>query len=274
MEQRHKQPTIRDKVVLGLMMMTALAALWFDQEAEETTPSILAAIPSQFDLRVLPSYKLVDFTVREEGVCVGSSWALALTQTLSDLMTLKYNETLSFSAQDLLECTTDDQSLLCHSTDQARIEQAIARLKNIGVATSACYPFNPLLSPKKCATRCPSNNQTITRTTVKTVSEVNKDITSVTNQIGNYGPIVAILEYRDSLNYYNSGVVSNTGELYGSLAMEIIGWKDQGHILVAKGNFGTSWGMNGYMQIALNDPTLKKLYAFSVSSTAEETVIA
>ena len=47
------------------MMMTAIAALWFDQETERITPSILAAIPSQFDLRVLPSYKKVDFTVKE-----------------------------------------------------------------------------------------------------------------------------------------------------------------------------------------------------------------
>jgi len=255
------------------MMMTAVAALWFDQENEIAAPSILAAIPSQFDLRVLPSYKKVDFAVREEGVCVGSSWALAISQTFSDLMTIKYNETLSFSSQDLLECTFQDQSSLCHSTDETRIDKALEHLQSVGIATTSCYPFNPLLSPKKCAEVCPTNKQPITRTTVKAVSEVTKDIASVTNQIGNFGPILAIIEYRDSLNYYSSGLLNNTGELYGVLAMEVIGWKDQGRILVAKGNFGTSWGMNGYVQIALNDPTLRKLHALSVNISSEDEAV-
>jgi hypothetical protein len=51
----------------------------------------------------------------------------------------------------------------------------------------------------------------------------------VTNQIGNNGPILAVVEYRDSLNYYNSGVLNNTGDFDGDLIMEVIGWKDQGH---------------------------------------------
>lgn len=237
-------------------------------------PSILASIPSQFDLRVLPSYKNVSFVVMEEGVCVGSSWALTLSQTFSDLMTIKYNEKLSFSAQDLLECTIEDISTLCHSTDENRIDQALARLKNFGISKTDCYPFNPLLSPKKCSKVCPSNNQSITRTTLKDYKEITKDITTVTNQIGNFGPIVAVIEYRDSLNYYNSGVLSNTGQLYGALALEVVGWKDQGKILVAKANFGAAWGMNGYVQIALNDPTIKKLYALSVGTTADSPMIA
>jgi hypothetical protein len=84
------------------MVLTAVAALWFDQEVIYQTPSILAAIPSSLDLRVLPSFKKIDFSVKEEGVCVGASWALAISQTFSDMKTLKYNETMSFSAQDLL----------------------------------------------------------------------------------------------------------------------------------------------------------------------------
>ena len=120
---------------------------------------------------------------------------------------------------------------------------------------------------------CPTNKQPITRTTAKGYSEVSKDIASVTNQIGNFGPIIAVIEYRDSLNYYNSGLLSNKGELYGTLAMEVIGWKDQGRILVAKGNFGSSWGMNGYVQISLTDPTLKTLYALSVTTPTVEPVI-
>ena len=142
---------------------------------------------------------------------MGSSWALAITQTFSDLMTVKYNESLSFSAQDLLECTLEDQTSLCHYTDESRIEQALNRLKNIEVGTTSCYPFNPLLSPKKCAAVCPTNKQPITRTTAKGITEVTKDITSITNQIGNFGPILAVIEYRDSLNYYNSGLLNNNG---------------------------------------------------------------
>jgi hypothetical protein len=96
----------------------------------------------------------------------------------------------------------------------------------------------------------------------------------VTNQIGNNGPILAVVEYRDSLNYYNSGVLNNTGDLYGDLIMEVIGWKDQGHILIAKGNFGTSWGMNGIVQLRLNDTTVKKLYAIdlNISSMDREVI--
>jgi uncharacterized protein (DUF736 family) len=52
--------------------------------------------------------------------------------------------------------------------------------------------------------------------------------------------------------------------------LEIVGWKDQGRILVGKGNFGAAWGMNGYVQISLNDPTLKKLYAISVNIPPKE----
>lgn len=43
--------------------------------------------------------------------------------------------------------------------------------------------------------------------------------------------------------------------------MQVIGWKDQGKTLIAKGNFGINWGMNGIVHVSLNDPTLKGLYS-------------
>jgi hypothetical protein len=183
-------------------------------------------------------------------------------------MSVRYNETLSYSAQELLECSTEDQSSLCHSTDLARINSALAYLQQKGISKTECYPFDPLLNPRKCAKLCPSNNQTIVRDRA-TVTELQRDTASLTTQIGNNGPVLIVIEYRDSLNYYSSGLLNNQGDLYGLLVMEVVGWKEQGKVLLAKANFGTYWGMNGIAQVSLNDPTLKAIYALSFKAQNE-----
>lgn len=183
-------------------------------------------------------------------------------------MSIRYNETLTYSAQELLECATEDQSTLCHSTDITRIQAALAYIQSKGISKDSCYPFNPILNPKKCSKVCPSNNQTIVRDRA-TVTELQRDAAILANQIGNYGPILMAIEFRDSMNYYSSGVLKNEGELYGLLVMEVIGWKEQGKVLLAKSNFGTYWGMNGVAQVSLSDPSIKALYALSFKTQQE-----
>lgn len=53
-------------VTLFTCIMITLAAIYFQEDEEMRRPEILAAIPSTLDLRVLPSFKKCDFSVKEE----------------------------------------------------------------------------------------------------------------------------------------------------------------------------------------------------------------
>ncbi len=66
------------------------------------------------------------------------------------------------------------------------------------------------------------------------------------------------------MNYYSGGILNNTGSHYGYLALEVVGWKSRGETLVARSNFGSSWGYNGYVDINLRDPTIVKFYGIQM----------
>lgn len=53
-------------LMMSIIVLTGLAALFLDTEVVDHTPQILASIPSALDLRVLPSFKKCDFSIKEE----------------------------------------------------------------------------------------------------------------------------------------------------------------------------------------------------------------
>lgn len=65
---RENQPrnNMLTNFTLFTCIMITLAAIYFEGDEEQMRPQILAAIPSTLDLRVLPSFKKCDFSVREE----------------------------------------------------------------------------------------------------------------------------------------------------------------------------------------------------------------
>ena len=78
-----------------------------------------------------------------------------------------------------------------------------------------------------------------------------------------------IIEKHDGLNYYNGGVLDNSGKEFGVLVLEIVGWKDKGETLIARSNFGSGWGINGYVHVALKDKTIKSFIGVTIQTGSE-----
>lgn len=96
------------------------------------------------------------------------------------------------------------------------------------------------------------------------VSEIHQDAITVTNWIGNNGPIILVMHKHDGFNYYAGGILKNDGSDYGLVVLEVVGWKDKGNTLIAKSTFGPTWGVNGYVHISITDKTIYKLYGLSL----------
>lgn len=200
---------------------------------------------------------------------MGGNFAKTISQTVADYYSVRHKKNVKLSAQELLECSVPNQDDICHHTNQAQIDYALKYITQKGLATQECYPFRPLEGPGECSSVCTSDGSQVDARYKVEVSEIHRDASAVTNWIGNNGPIILVIEKHDGFNYYASGTLKNDGAKYGLVVLEVVGWKDKGDTLVAKSTFGPTWGVNGYVHIALKDATISKLYGLALPDMSD-----
>jgi C1A family cysteine protease len=175
--------------------------------------------------------------VKDQGQC-GSCWAFSTTGSLEGAWEIGTGKLTSMSEQQLVDCSVYNSGCNGGSMDLAfMFEEAH------NVCTESSYPYKAVGGTCKssCTTAVPRGG-------VTGYKDVATSTAALKSAIQN-GPVsVAIEADQNAFQRYTSGTITSgcgTNLDHGVLA---VGYGDSYYKV--KNSWGTSWGMNGYTQIA------------------------
>jgi len=202
------------------------------------------ALPSSIDWR----NKGAVTGVKDQGQC-GSCWAFSTTGSVEGAWALNYS-LVSLSEQNLMDCSRTYGNLGCNGGLMDNAFKYI--IANKGIDTEASYPYEEATS-YNC--RYKSANKGAAITTYKDVTKGSES--ALQNAVAYRGPVsVAIDASNPSFQLYKTGVYyepkcSSTSLDHGVLAVGY-GTGSSGDYWIVKNSWGTSWGMQGYIDMARN----------------------
>lgn len=189
--------------------------------------------------------------VKKQGVC-GACWAFSVAGTLEGQKFRKTGRLVPLSAQNLVDCISDDFDDKC---DGNFIHNAFDLIKKKGgIATERSYPY------REVGGTCKFNRRQAAAT-LKTYRDLpDGDETRLQQAIANIGPISVSLDaLHRSFEFYSGGIYYNPecGSRNRDLnhAVLVVGYgtdKNGKHYYIIKNSWGTGWGEKGYMRLARN----------------------
>lgn len=177
--------------------------------------------------------------IKNQGQC-GSCWAFSTTGSLEGLYYLDKNVLLSFSEQQLVDCSSS-----CYGCNGCWPYVAMEYSAKHGMALEKLYPYKGY--DESC--RIPKNISLInTNTGYQCVAQ--KDAEQMYAATVQQPVSIAVEADQSAWQFYNSGVVkSGCGDGLDH-AVLIVGFdKSEGYFIV-KNSWGTSWGESGYIRIS------------------------
>ncbi|PVD36393.1 hypothetical protein C0Q70_03375 [Pomacea canaliculata] len=237
------------KVLNGFKMSETLVA-----GGEIFVPKPGVKLPDSVDWRT----KGYVTPIKNQGQC-GSCWAFSATGSLEGQWFNKTGTLVSLSEQNLVDCSKKEGNEGCEG---GLMDQAFTYvLKNKGIDTEASYPYKAKkihLSPSLIRTRSASSSLLMSAPTTQALS-TSPVATRMTckEAIATVGPIsVAIDASHNSFQLYKSGVYyekkcSATQLDHGVLAVGY-GSESSKDYYIVKNSWGTTWGMQGYIQMSRN----------------------
>ena len=184
--------------------------------------------------------------VKDQKSC-GSCWSFSATGALEGAWAIKKNELISFSEQQLLDCSGDYGN---HGCNGGLPDRAFEYVMDNGICTEDQVPYSA--SEQSCQTCSSSSDNKIDHCVDVTPLNQNDLKLAVSN-----GPVsVAIEADTEIFQHYKGGIISSD-KCGTSLdhAVLIVGYgveNDQMYWLV-KNSWGTTWGDNGYVKIQRSD---------------------
>ncbi|CAG9313980.1 unnamed protein product [Blepharisma stoltei] len=176
----------------------------------------------------------------------GSCWAFGATEALSDRLCIASKGSINvvLSPQYLLEC--DKENFACNG---GIADLAWLWMKDHGVPTYSCVPY--LGQDSTCPTACSNGSQL----QVYKASSVNtySGPSSMQAAILAGGPIeVTFQVYQDFMTYSGGIYKHTTGNFLGNHCVKVVGWGTQNgtNYWVVANSWGTSWGIQGFFNIA------------------------
>jgi len=183
--------------------------------------------------------------VKDQGQC-GSCWAFSTTGSLEGQNQIKNKALVSFSEQELVDCSKDEGNLGCNG---GLMDYGFDYVKAKGICKEADYPYTA--ADGTCATTCTPALKTISGyVDVKSEDDLE-------TAVSNVGPVSVAVDANVKWQLYSSGIMSkelcNPKKLdHGVLA---VGYDNSEMSWKVKNSWGASWGEKGYVRLAKGSDT-------------------
>ncbi|VVC34692.1 Cathepsin propeptide inhibitor domain (I29),Cysteine peptidase, asparagine active site,Cysteine [Cinara cedri] len=186
--------------------------------------------------------------VKDQGSC-RSCWAFSATGSLEGQHFRKNGTLISFSEQNLIDCSRMYGNMGCNG---GMMNLAFKYIKtNKGLDTENSYPY------KAKDDKCQYNPKS---SSVRDMGFVNipDNENSLMNAVGTIGPVSAAIDASSSkFQFYKNGVYYNfqCSSTLLDHAVLIVGYGNDskhGDYWIVKNSWGTQWGKDGYVLMARN----------------------
>lgn len=220
----------------------------------------VSTLPSSVDWR----NKGAVTPVKDQGQC-GSCYTFSTTGALEGTYQLKYGNLVSFSEQQLVDCSTlknNGPNLGCNGGQISLTAEWVG--KNGGLCTESTYPY--VSGTTKTAGTCQKSCSLVSgsKVTSSVAVTANSD-TAMMTALAKQPVSVAIEADQRSFQLYSGGVF--VGECSANLdhAVLLVGYGTDSasglDYYILKNSWATSWGMQGYILLGKgNDPATGKPY--------------
>ena len=174
-----------------------------------------------------------------------SCWAFAAAGMTESYYAIKKgisNPTLDLSEQTLVSCSGDGSCI--HGGDMGN---ALDFIRDNGLPPEDCFPYE---GEQDSCNRCDDWKSNVTKIPGWSwVDENNASDESVKHALMK-GPVTAWFHAHSDFEDYTGGVYQCEGEYEADHFVLLIGWDDSAGAWIAKNNWGTDWGENGFFKMA------------------------
>ncbi len=182
--------------------------------------------------------------VKNQGQC-GSCWAFSSTGALEGLHYIKTGKLLSFSEQELVDCSSSVGNSGCNG---GLMDLAFKYVENHGICTEKSYPYN---GTDQACSQCDEVFK------ISGFQDVTPNNESALQEAVYKQPVsVAIEADQSDFQFYSHGVFDSPCGTNLDHGVLTVGWgvlngKDYWKV---KNSWGQEWGDNGYILLARNTP--------------------